>query len=110
MSTVTKSGSKLTVEAMDYKTKAVAKRIFDLNDHKGERVRVHINTDGRYTIDIKSRQNLLVCEIDVPEREYVHTERIADGETVVESNEKELKLGGIQMIEYLKKEVNRRIK
>ena len=105
MPTIVKSDSKLTVGAMDYKSKNIAKRILDLKDHKGERVRVHIDTEGKYTIDIKSRQELLVCEIDVPEREYVHTEKIVDGETVVESSEKELKLGGIAMAEYLKKEV-----
>lgn len=103
MSSITKSGSKLTVGAMNYEGKIVTKRIFDLKEHKGERVRVHIDTDGKYTIEMKSKQKLLVCEIDVPMREYVHTERIVDGETIVESNEKELKLGGIAMMEYLKK-------
>ena len=107
MTAITKSGSKLTVGAMVYKVKPIAKRIFDLKDHKGERVRVHIDMDGKYTIGIKSRQELLVCEIDVPEREYVHTEKIIDGETIVESNEKEQKLGGIAMIEYLKEVIEK---
>ena len=105
MTTITKSGSKLTVGAMDYEGKPIAKRIFDLKGHKDKRVRVHIDTDGKYTTDIKSRQNLLVCEIDVPEREYVRTEKIVDGETIAESSEKERKLGGISVIEYLKLEV-----
>jgi uncharacterized protein (UPF0333 family) len=102
MTTITKSGSKLTVGAMNHETKNIAKKIFDLKDHKGERVRVHIGTDGKYTIGTNSRQKLLVCEIDIPERKYVHTEKVVNGETVVESSEKELKLGEITMIEHLK--------
>ena len=102
MTSITKSGSKLTVGTMNYESKIVTKRIFDLKEHKGERVRVHIDTDGKYTIEMKSKQKLLVCEIDVPECEYVHTEKIVDGETIVESKEKELKLGGIAMIDYIK--------
>jgi hypothetical protein len=99
---ITKSGSRLAVGAMNYKGKTIAKMIFDLKDHKGERVRVHIDTDGKYTIETNSRQKLLVCELDIPERKYVHTEKQVNGETVVESSEKELKLGEIAMVEYLK--------
>lgn len=101
MTTITKSGSKLTVGAMKNKGRDVAKKIFDLKDNKGERVRVHISTDGEYSIETKPRQNLLVCELDIPEREYLHTEKIVDGVTIVESSEKEVKLGGISMIKYL---------
>jgi hypothetical protein len=99
---ITKSGSKLTVGAMNYKGKTIAKKIFDLTDHKGERVRIHIGKEGEYTKEIRPRQELLICELDVPKRELEHTEKIVAGETVVESKEKELKLGEITMIEYLK--------
>ena len=104
MVTITKSGPKLTVGTMDYEDKPVAKRIIDLKVHKNERVRVHIDTDGKYTTDIKSRQKLLVCEIDVPEREWVHTITTVNGEPVVESKEKALKLEEIEMIKYLKED------
>ena len=104
MATITRSGSKLTVEAMKHENANIAKRIFDLSDHKGERVRVHIDTEGKYTVETKPRQALLVCELDVPMREYTHTVKIVAGETVVESKEKALKLGEIKMIEYLKEE------
>lgn len=105
MSTITKSGSKLTVGSMDYEGKNVAKKIFDLKDHKGERVRVHIDTDCEYTIVTNPRQKLLVCEMDIPMREYVHTQKVVDGETIVESKEKALKLEKVIMIDYLKEEV-----
>lgn len=104
MVSITKAGSKLTVGAMDYEDKPIAKRIFDLKDHKGERVRVHIGADGEYTVETRPTQNLLVCEIDIPKRKYVHTNKIVNGETIVESSEKELKLGEVSMIEYLKEE------
>ena len=104
MVTVTKSGSKLTVGAMKYEGKNITRRVFDLKDHKGERVRVHIDTDGLYSVEIKPRQNLLVCELDIPEREFTHTETIVDGETVTESKEKALKLEELTMKEYLKEE------
>lgn len=103
---ITKSGSKLTVGAMNHDNKPVAKMIFDLKEHKGERIRVHIGTDGKYTVATKARQKLLVCELDLPERKYVHTQKIVGGEPVVESKEQELKLGEITMIEYLKEVKN----
>lgn len=99
---ITKSGTKLTVGAMNHESKTIAKKIFDLKDHKGERVRVHIGTDGKYTIATNLRQKLLICELDIPERRWIHTEKVVNGETVVESNEKELKLGEITMIDYVK--------
>jgi hypothetical protein len=99
---ITKSGTKLTVGTMNYEGKTIAKRIFDLKTHKGERIRVHIDIDDKYTIETNSRQKLLICELDIPELEWIHTLKIVDGETVVESSEKELKLGEITMIDYLK--------
>lgn len=103
MTTITKSGSKLTVESMTFKGEKIAKKIFNLKDHKGERVRTHIDIEGAYTTEIKSRQGLLVCELDVPARKWEYTSEVIDGETITESKEKELKLGSIAMINYLKK-------
>ena len=105
MTTITKSGSKLTVGSMTFKGKQIAKKIFDLKEHKGERVRAYIDLDGKYTIETKSRQGLLVCELDIPSREYEHTEKLVNGEVVTESKEKALKLGAIALTEYLEKEV-----
>jgi len=102
---ITKSGSKLTVGAMTYRGKSIAKKIFDLKDHKGERVRVHIGNDNKLTIESRPTQKEIICELDLPQREYVHTEKIVNGETVTESSEKELKLGSIAITEYLEKEV-----
>ena len=107
MPKITKFGSKLIVEAMKFKKKNTVKKTFDLEKHKGERVRVHINTDGEYSIDTKARQNLLVCELELPEREYEHTKKVINGETVIESKEKKLKLGEISMIEYVKEEIKK---
>ena len=99
---ITKAGSKLAVGAMNHENNHIAKKIFDLKGHVGERVRVHIDTEGRYTVKTNPRQKLLVCEIDIPARKYVHTQKVVHGITVVESKEKELKLGEIHMIEYQK--------
>jgi hypothetical protein len=104
---ITKSGSKLTIGAMNYNGNIIAESIFDLKDHKGERIRVHIDTSGKYTVETKPRQELLICELDIPERRYIHTQKIVNGETVVESSEKELKLGEITMKEYVKEVVEK---
>lgn len=104
MATITKSGSKLTVGAIKHGCKNIAKNIFDLKEHKGERVRVHIDTDSKYTLCIKPRQDLLVCELNVPAQEFEHTEKMVDGESIIESNEKTLKLENVKMKEYLKEE------
>ena len=101
MPTIVKSGSELTVGAMKHEGKNIAKRIFNLKDHKGERVRVHIGTDDKLTIESRPTQKEIICEIDLPQREYEHIEKIVNGETVVESKEKALKLGEIEMKEYL---------
>jgi hypothetical protein len=63
------------------------------------------NHEGRLS-SLEVDKELLVCELDIPERKYVHSESIVNGETIVESSEKELKLGEVTMIEYLK-EVNK---
>jgi hypothetical protein len=104
---ITKSGSKLTVGAVDYESKNIAKKIFDLKGHKGERIRVHIGTDGKYTVETKPRQKLLICEIDVPEREYIRTEKVVNGEAITESSEEELELGRVAMKEYLKEVIKK---
>jgi len=100
MVAITKSGSKLTVGAMKYKGKTIIKKIFDLEEYKGERVRVHIGDDSKLTIESRSTQKEIICELDLPQREFKHTEKIVNGEAVVESKEKELKLSGISMKEY----------
>jgi hypothetical protein len=107
MVTILRSGSELTIEVTDYKSRSVAKKTFNLNERRGERVRVHINTNGEYSIETKPRQNLLVCELDIPARKYVYTEKIVDGETVVESSENELKLEEITMIKHLKEVIKK---
>ena len=105
MPTITKSGSKITVGAMMYESKSIAKNIFDLKGHEGERVRVYIGNDYRYNIETISTQELLVCELDIPEKQYEHTkttEKDDRGEYVIETTEKELKLEEVEMKEYLK--------
>jgi hypothetical protein len=104
MVTITKSGSKITVGSMNHEGGNITKKIFDLKDHKNERVRVHIDTDDKYTIETKSRQKLLVCELDIPKRKYIHTGKVVNGESITESSEMELKLSEIYMKEYLKEE------
>ncbi|AJP62061.1 hypothetical protein [ANMV-1 virus] len=90
---------------MGHAGKIIAKKIFDLKDHEGETIRVHIGLDDRYSIETKPTQKLLVCELEVPEREYTRTKKIVAGETVVESKEKELKLEGVTLKNYLEKGV-----
>lgn len=105
MPTTTKSGSKVTVGAMEYEGVNVPGKAFDLKSHDGERIRVHINNDNKLTIETKPTQKLLICELDIPEREYVHTKTTEideHGEFVIETKEKELKLEEVEMKEYLK--------
>jgi len=107
MPTITRSGSKLTVGAMKYEDKSIAKKIFDLKGLEGERVRVHIDNDGKYTIESRQTQKLLVCELDIPEKEYVYiktTEKDENGEYIIETKEKELELEKVGMKEYLKED------
>lgn len=99
----TKKGSEMELGAMKHKDTIAKERKFDLRDQKGERVRIHISTEGEYTKEIRPRQELLICELDVPPVEFEHAQKIVNGETIIESKEKELKLEKTTMIEYLKK-------
>jgi len=107
MPTITKSGSKITVNAMEYKGNIV-KKIFDFKGHEGERIRVHIGNDGKYIIETRPTQKLLICELDIPEKQYVYTkteEKDENGEYIIEQKEKELELEKVEMKEYLKEAI-----
>ena len=110
MVAITKTGSKVTIGAIEYKGKSILGKIFDLKEHKGERIRVHINNDNKLIIESRPTQKLLVCELDIPKREFIHTkttEKDEKGEYIIETTEKELKLEEVEMKEYLKKEVEK---
>ena len=90
---------------MKHEGKSIAEQTFDLKGHEGERIRVYIGNDDRYTIESRPTQKLLICELDVPEKEYVHTKTAKkddNGEYIIETKEKELKLEEVKMKEYLK--------
>jgi len=105
MPTITKSGSKVTVGVMEYAGIHIPGKAFDLKSHNGERIRVHINNDNKLTIETKPTQKLLVCELDIPKREYIHTkttEKDDRGEYIIDTKEKELDLSKVEMKEYPK--------
>lgn len=105
MPTITKSNSKLTVGMMEYEGESTLGEIFDLKEHKGERIRVHIDNDNKLTIKSRPTQKLLICELDIPEIELVHTKttkKDENGEYIIETTEKELDLSKVEMKEYLK--------
>ena len=107
MSTITRLNSKVTVGAMDYGKVAIPGNIFDLQSHRGERIRVHIGDDNKLTVESRPTQKLLICELDVPETKYVHTKTTKkddNGEYIIETKEKELDLSKVEMKEYLVKE------
>lgn len=104
MSTINKSGSKISIGAMKYEGKSIAKKTFDLKGHEGERIKVHIGNDDKYTIESRPTQKLLICELDVPAKEYENiltTEKDENGEFIVEQKEKELELSKVGMKRYL---------
>ena len=104
MSTITKSGSKITIGAMEYADKSILAKTFDLKERKGERIRVHIGDDNKLTIESRQTQKLLICELDVPKKDWVHaktTKKDENGEYIVETTEKELDLSKVEMKEYL---------
>lgn len=108
MPTIIKLGSKLTIGVMEHEGKSIAEKPFDLKGHEGERVRVHIGNDNKYTIKIKSTQKLLICELDIPKRVYVHTKtskKDERGEFIIETKEKKMELSIVKMKEYLKEEM-----
>lgn len=103
MPTITKSGSKVIVGAMGYEGVNVPRKTFDLKEHKGERVRVHIGNDNKLTTESRPTQKLLICELDVPEKEYVHTKttkKDENGEYIIETKEKSLDASTIELKEY----------
>ena len=104
MVTITKTGTKVTIGAIEYKGKSILGELFDLKEHKGERIRVYIGNDNKLTIESRPTQKLLVCELDVPKREYIHiktTKKDEKGEYIIETKEKELDLSKVEMKEYL---------
>lgn len=99
--TIGRSGSKLTVGTM----KDVKGKEFNFTGHEGERVRVHIGEDNELTIETRAKQNALVCELDVPEKEWEHidTGEVDDfGEPIIESKLKKLDVSKVSMKEYIK--------
>ena len=114
--TITKTGSKVAIGTMEYADKNILAKTFDLKGHKGERIRVHIGNDNKLTIESRPMQKLLVCELDIPEIDLVHTEttkKDENGEFIVETKEKALDLSKVEMKEYLdleEEEVKKNIK
>ena len=105
MPTISKSGSKITVGAMKYEGKTIAKKTFDLKGHKGERVRVHIGNDYNYTIKTRQIQKLLVCELDVPAKKIISVDtgkKDKFKQPIMESKEQELDLSKAEIKEYPK--------
>ena len=95
---------------MEYEGKNIAKEIFDLKGHEGERIRVHIDNDNKLTIDSRPTQKLLICELDIPEIELVHTKttkKDENGEFIIKTEEKALDLSKVEMKEYLEEEVKK---
>ena len=97
---ITKAGSKITVGAME----GITKKTYDLKEHKGERIRVHIDNDNTLTIESRPTQKLLVCELDIPEIDWVHTKttkKDENGEFIIKTEEKALDFSKVEMKEYL---------
>ena len=104
MATITKSSSKVTIGAMEYADKNILAKTFDLKECKGERIRVHIDNDNKLTIESRPTQKLLLCELDVPKMEYVHTKttkKDENGEFIIKTEEKALDWSKVEMKEYL---------
>lgn len=105
MSTITKSGSKVTVGAMKYGGVNIPGKAFDLEGHKGERIRAHIGNDNKLTIEIRSTQKQLVCELDVPTKKIISVDTGKKDEfeqPITESQEQKLDLTGVEMRNILK--------
>ena len=103
---ITKAGSKITVGAME----GIAKKTYDLKEHRDERIRVHIGNDNKLTIESRQTQKLLICELDVPKKDWTHTKttkKDENGEFIIETKEKELDLSKAEIKEYLEEEVKK---
>lgn len=99
-----RSGSKLTMGAMKNKGENVAGKIFDFKGHEGERARVHISEDGKFTIETRARQSLLICELDIPKKVFMQVDsgEMDDfGEHIFESREKDLDITKVALKEYV---------
>lgn len=89
---------------MEYKGESIPSKTFDLKEHKGERIRVHIDNDNTLTIESRPTQKLLICELDIPEIELVYTKttkKDENGEFIIKTEEKALDLSKVEMKEYL---------
>ena len=104
---VIRLGSKLTVQAMKNKGESVADKMFDFKGHEGERARVHIGEDNKFTIETRARQNLLICELNIPKKVFVQVDSggVDDfGKPIFESREKDLDITKVSLKEYMKEE------
>lgn len=105
MATINKSGSKITVGAIEYKGVSIPGKTFDLEGHKGERIRVYVGNDNKLTIETRPTQKQLICELDIPEKEYTHTKTTKkdnNGEYIIETTEKKLELSKVEIKKYPK--------
>lgn len=103
--TIGRLGSKLSVGTMKNKEIDIPGKEFDLTGHEGERVRIHIGEDNNLTVETRAKQNILVCELDVPEKEWEHidTGEMDDfGEPIIESKVKTLDITKVSMKEHIK--------
>ena len=102
-------GSKLTVQPMKNNGKNVTGKIFDFKGHEGERARVHITKDGKFTIETRANQSLLICELNIPKKVFLQVDsgEVDDfGEPIFKSEEKALDITKVTLKEYVNTEVN----
>lgn len=107
MKLLTRSGSELTMQAMKNKGENVAGKMFDFKGHEGERARVHIGEDNKFTIETRARQSLLICELNIPKKVFVQVDsgEVDDfGKPIFESREKDLDITKVSLKEYMKEE------
>jgi hypothetical protein len=104
MKTIERVSSKLKIGAMKNEGKSILSKNFELLGHEGERVRVHIGEDDKLTIETRATQKRLICELDVPEKKWLH-EKIGavddSGEPIIESKEKPLDITKVTLKEYI---------
>ena len=100
-------GSELAIPAMKNNGKTITEKIFDFKGHEGERARVHIGEDGKFTIETRARQNLLICELDIPKKIFLQVDsgEVDElGDPIFESQEKELDITEVTLKEYVEAE------
>jgi hypothetical protein len=84
--------------------KNILSKNFELLGHEGERIRVHVGEEDQLTIETRAKQKRLVCELDVPEKKWLHekTRAVDDfGEPIIESKEKQLDITKATLKEYI---------